>query len=229
MPEGQEAPPQPQTEASKAPKISPALLQLLDLTPEDVKVYEEKAGPIIRERKASDLKGQGATDYDNLREKIETRTFQRREYIASPGGIIRSYIKLEDKGNFKTKIELDIHEEEEKDEMKQLRLMPDAALYILQHRIKKYAAKRPKVLEGKDKVLFQLKEWLRGFGERALERDDWETAVRALDLATDGDFINEPKVIDRLKEIAGDDKIKRVEIASLIQHRLDKRPQAATT
>lgn len=216
MPEGQEASPKaPGIEASaSSPKISPGLLSSLGLTLDDVMKYENITNPITRESKGLNLIEEGSQAYDNMRTRIEAGEEDACHFIL---------IKVE--GKLRTRLEAMVFPRERKTEI--LEQVPDQLIKDLKQTIRKYGRKKPQVLEAEIEALSQLKDWLRGFGNRALVRDDWGTAVNALDLATDGGFINDAEVMGKLRELASADKMKGVEIARVIQGRIDKRAKTA--
>lgn len=64
------------------------------------------------------------------------------------------------------------------------------------------------------------------FGQKALDRKDWKTAVKAYDLTTEGGIIQKPEVIKKFGEIYASDVETRRQIAELIQQRIDMKKQA---
>lgn len=67
------------------------------------------------------------------------------------------------------------------------------------------------------------------FGQKALDKKDWKTAVKAYDLTTEGGIIQKPEVIKKLGKIYESDVETRRQIAELIQQRIDMKKQAPDT
>lgn len=69
----------------------------------------------------------------------------------------------------------------------------------------------------------QIRAWLEGFGNGALEANDWQAALTAFDVATDGNVQGNEKLMAKLREITAGDKTTGVEIAKTMQERVIRR------
>jgi len=77
--------------------------------------------------------------------------------------------------------------------------------------------------EDREHVKIYIDTFNSNFGQKALDSKDWETAICAFDVATEGGIIQKPDVIKKLGEIFTNDLEARRQIAETIQHRIDLR------
>lgn len=100
--------------------------------------------------------------------------------------------------------------------------IPDAIM----NEWEKLKKEHPGLDKKEGKTIPQIKAWLEGFGNKALEVGDWKTAVISMDVATDGNVSENEELMAKLREVAAADKSEGVEIAKTMQGRINKRSQA---
>ncbi|MEK7580816.1 MAG: hypothetical protein AAB512_00895 [Patescibacteria group bacterium] len=66
------------------------------------------------------------------------------------------------------------------------------------------------------KIKMQLEGFTKGFGEAALDTKDWETAIQAYNIATEGGIIHNAEVIKKLGETYATDEETRIKIYEAI-------------
>ncbi len=83
--------------------------------------------------------------------------------------------------------------------------------------------------EQKGQVEAKMKAFCQGFGEEALQNQDYISAINALDISTEGGILQNEQGINQLRQVAQSDKTTGIKIAEAIQERLDLRKAAQPT
>lgn len=78
------------------------------------------------------------------------------------------------------------------------------------------------------KIEKDLHALIEGYGQAALDNNDWQSAVNAFDLVTDGGILSNQNAMTKLGELFPEDKTARVDIAQAIQERVNLRKAQQT-
>lgn len=82
--------------------------------------------------------------------------------------------------------------------------------------------------ENRAKMEARLRALCRGYGTAAIQKQDYDTAINAFDLATEGGILKNEIVMAGLRSKAQEDKTTGIKIAQAIQAREDRRPLPPT-